>query len=207
MKVVIINYGMGNLGSVRRAFEECGAQVLLSDEPRDLEEADRIVLPGVGAFRDGMHNLAAAGWPDKLREALQNPRVTLFGICLGMQLLAEYGHEGETTKGLGLIPGEVHRLTPTTENERIPHVGWNEVHPSNGDSLFHEIPPKTDFYFVHSYHLVPTEPEHAIALTPYCGRFVAAVRSRNVLGTQFHPEKSSRPGFRLIKNFLSWTPI
>lgn len=204
MKVLIINYGLGNLASVRRAFEECGAEVMVSAKPEELAEAERIVLPGVGAFPKGMANLHAAGWPDKIRAALQNPSVQLLGICLGMQLLAEEGEEVSLTPGLGLIPGTVRRLqaqAPATE--RIPHVGWNEVHPTQPSGLLAGVNDGTDFYFVHSYHLDATNPASVIATTPYCGGFASVVREGNVWGTQFHPEKSSKPGFRLIHNFLA----
>ena len=202
MKVLIINYGLGNLASVRRAFEECGADVLVSARPEDLGEAERIVLPGVGAFPDGMANLHAAGWPEKIRQALQNSSVQLLGICLGMQLLAEQGEEGSLTPGLGLIRGTVRRLrSPTTE--RIPHVGWNEVHPAQSSTLLSGVNAGTDFYFVHSYHFDAANQSSVLATTPYCGTFASVVREGNVWGTQFHPEKSSKPGFRLIHNFLA----
>ena len=123
-KVLVINCGIGNLGSVRRAFEECGAHVLVSDNPDDLRQVDRIVLPGVGAYADGMEALAAKGWPKPLRDALDKSGVALLGICLGMQLLSESGTEGGGAQGLGLIPGKVVRLEPGN-GERIPHVGWN----------------------------------------------------------------------------------
>lgn len=202
MNVLVINYGMGNLASVRRAFEECGATVLVSDNPDDLSGVDRIVLPGVGAFPDGMNNLAVAGWPAKLHAALKDPEVRLLGICLGMQLLADRGFEGEETAGLGLIPGTVTRLQPPG-GERIPHVGWNEIHAAQPHPLLEEIPDGTDFYFVHSYRFQPKDPESSLARTPYCGDFASIVGRRNVVGTQFHPEKSSKQGFQLIRNFLS----
>jgi glutamine amidotransferase len=202
MTVLVINYGMGNLGSVRRAFEECGAHVLVSADPADLAKADRIVLPGVGAFADGMAHLHAAAWPEKIRTALENRAVVLLGICLGMQLLAERGCEGGDTAGLGLIRGEVKRLVPGA-GERVPHVGWNEVRRRVATPLLAGIPDGTDFYFVHSYHFAPTDPACALATTPYCGSFAAVVGSKNVFGTQFHPEKSSHPGRRLLQNFLN----
>ncbi len=202
MNVLVINYGMGNLGSVRRAFEECGANVLVSGDPADLADAERIVLPGVGAFPDGMANLNAAGWPARLREALQNPGVHLLGLCLGMQLLADKGYEGGETAGLGLIHGKVKRLQPTG-GERIPHVGWNEVRFARPNPLFGGIPDGTDFYFVHSYHFQAADPASVLATTPYCGAFTSVVGAGNVFGTQFHPEKSSKPGFHLIRNFLA----
>lgn len=206
MKVVIIDYGMGNLASVRRAFEECGADAELCDHPDRLADADRIVLPGVGAFGDGMANLRDRGWMPAIRQALENPRVAMLGICLGMQLLATRGYEGGETAGLDLIPGEVKRLEPKSREIRVPHVGWNEVRPGTAQPLFAGIPAGTDFYFVHSFHLIPTQENSTIARTPYCGEFTSAVGRNNVFGVQFHPEKSSRPGFRLLKNFLAFEP-
>jgi len=201
VNVLVINYGMGNLGSVRRAFEECGATVLVSENPADLADAERIVLPGVGAFPDAMARLNSVGWPGELRKALENPGVHLLGICLGMQLLADKGHEGGETTGLGLIGGEVTRFIPA-QDERVPHVGWNEVCPTMPSGLLAGIPAGTDFYFVHSYHFRAARPETVLATTPYCGGFAAVVHAGNVFGTQFHPEKSSRPGFQLLRNFL-----
>lgn len=194
---------MSNLGSVRRAFEECGADVTISHDPGDLDQAERIVLPGVGAFADGMANLNAAGWPDQLRKTLENPDVQLLGICLGMQLLATKGFESGETLGLDLIPGEVVRLNPEKSGDRIPHVGWNEVHIGRTHPLTAGIKNGTDFYFVHSYHFRALNESHAIAKTPYCGGFTSIINSGNVMGTQFHPEKSSRPGFQIIRNFLA----
>ena len=202
MKVLIIDYGMSNLGSVRRAMEECGGQPVVSDNPADLDVAERIILPGVGAFADGMANLNAAGWPDKLRETLANPEIQLLGICLGMQLLATTGFENGVTPGLNLIPGEVVKLQSSSSAERIPHVGWNEVHFLKEHPLLAKISNKTDFYFVHSYHFQTIESADAISTTPYCGGFSSVVGRGNVLGTQFHPEKSSRPGFQILRNFI-----
>ena len=202
MRVAVIDYGMGNLGSVRRAFEECGADVCVCRDPAEMDGAQRIVLPGVGAFPDGMKNLTASGWVEKLRESIRDPEVALIGICLGMQLLAQSGSEGGETPGLGFIAGHVRRLQPIDPSERIPHVGWNEVHAVRPTPLLRGIPDQTDFYFVHSYHFA--ESGHAVcATTPYAGGFASVVATGNVFGTQFHPEKSSRPGFALLRNFLS----
>ena len=197
---------MGNLASVRRAFEECGADAVLSDDPDQLAEADRFVLPGVGAFGDGMTNLRDRGWVPKINAALENPQVAMLGICLGMQLLATTGYEGGVTAGLDLVSGEVKRFEPPSPEIRVPHVGWNEVRPAPETALFAGIPSGTDFYFVHSFHLIPAQAGSTIALTPYCGEFTSAVGAKNVFGVQFHPEKSSRPGFRLLKNFLNFQP-
>jgi glutamine amidotransferase len=202
MKVLIIDYGMSNLGSVRRAVEECGGEPVVSDQPADLDVAERIILPGVGAFANGMANLNAAGWPDKLRETLVNPEIQLLGICLGMQLMATTGFENGVTPGLNFIPGEVVKLQSTSSAERIPHVGWNEVHFLKEHPLLGKISNKTDFYFVHSYHFQTMESADAIATTPYCGGFKSVVGRGNVFGTQFHPEKSSRLGFQILRNFI-----
>jgi glutamine amidotransferase len=202
MAVLIIDYGMGNLCSVKRAFEECGADAYISDKPEDLRSATHVILPGVGAFRDGMANLTERGWIPEIKEAVMKDNIPLLGICLGMQLLADRGFEGGESEGLGLVHGEVILLEPDSPEVRIPHVGWNEIHKTGLDSLLEGIPDRTDFYFVHSYHFVPARSEYILATTPYCGSFVSAVAADNVFGVQFHPEKSSRPGFQLIGNFL-----
>lgn len=205
MNVVIIDYGMCNLGSVRRAFEECcRSQVSVSSSSEDLKDASHIVLPGVGAFRKGMENLHRGDWIPAIKNAVASG-TPLIGICLGMQLLAEKGHEGGLCDGLGLIPGEVKRLVANGPDQRIPHVGWNEVYAEQSDSpLSRSIANGTDFYFVHSYHFVPTSNENIAATTPYCGNFASVVQRENVFGVQFHPEKSQKPGFQLIKNFLEF---
>jgi glutamine amidotransferase len=200
---LIIDYGMGNLHSVRRAFEECGAKVLISDDPKDIRKATHIVLPGVGAFHDGMTSLFQSGWCEAIRRESEKEGIPVLGICLGMQLLAEKGHEGGETEGLGLVPGSVEKLIPVSSRTRIPHVGWNEIYRTRENPLLEGIPDGTDFYFVHSYHFVPERQENAIAITPYCGEFASAVMHKNVFGVQFHPEKSQKYGFQVIKNFLA----
>ncbi len=201
MKVMIIDYKMGNLGSVKRSLEECGASVLLSDNPKDLKTAERFVLPGVGAFSDGMRQLTQDGWIPEILEAVRDG-VPMLGICLGMQLLAEKGSEGGETEGLGLIEGEVKRMTPENSQTRLPHVGWNEVSPLKPAPILNGIPAGTDFYFVHSYHFIPKNSQDAAAETPYCGKFTSVVSKENVFGVQFHPEKSGKPGFQILNNFL-----
>ena len=202
MSVHVVDYGMSNLGSIKRSLEECGADVVVSDDPRDLGAASHIVLPGVGAFCDGMANLHNLGWIEAIRNVVLKDNIPMLGICLGMQLLADIGYEGGEVPGLGLIPGEVKRLEPDSPTTRIPHVGWNEIYKTKPTSLFEGIPDGSDFYFVHSYHLVPKQPGHIIATTPYCGGFVSGVNSGSVFGVQFHPEKSQRIGFKLLRNFL-----
>lgn len=204
MKVLVIDYGMSNLGSIRRALEECGADVLVSDEPGDLKEASHVVLPGVGAFGDGMRNLTDRGWPAQLTKIVVDEGIPLLGICLGMQLLADRGFEGGEHGGLGLVPGEVKRLVAGAADERIPHVGWNEIFQVGENPLLVDINDGTDFYFVHSYHFIATEDRFVVARTPYCGGFSSVVCRENVFGVQFHPEKSGPMGFKLLKNFLDF---
>lgn len=203
MSVLIIDYGLGNLGSVARSLEKCGAEVLISDDPHALKQVDRAILPGVGAFADGMHNLRSRGWDTALQDWVAE-NMPLLGICLGMQLLADVGHEVKTTQGLGLIAGEV-CLLDVSPAERLPHVGWNAVQFSRADPLFQNILTDNDFYFVHSFHFNVADPKHILGTTDYGKPFVSVVRRDNVFGVQFHPEKSSRPGFQLLKNFLQFT--
>ncbi len=206
MNVLVVDYGLGNLASVRRAIEECGANVWISDHPDEpkLKKATHIVLPGVGSFTDGMRELDARGWSKALNYAVLEERKPLLGICLGMQLLADVGEEGGVTAGLKLIPGRVVRLKPVQGSERVSHVGWNEVRLYRAHALFDDIRDCSDFYFVHSYQFLTHQDVDAVAYTPYCGGFVSAVQRGHVCGVQFHPEKSSRNGLQLLRNFLSF---
>lgn len=201
MSVLIVDLGTGNLGSVRRSIEECGVIPVVSADPKSLEESDSIILPGVGVFAAGMHQLRSRGWVEPLRKAVIEQRIPLLGICLGMQLLADHGEEGGEVDGLRLIPGQVRSLIPEP-GERVPHMGWNEVHQDSEDPLFDGIAMGSDFYFIHSYHFVPSHRTHVLATTPHGGSFVSAIRNEHVLGVQFHPEKSSRNGRCLLRNFL-----
>lgn len=202
MTVVVIDYGMSNLGSITRALEACNATVLVSNNPQDLRTADKIILPGVGAFGDGMKNLNEQGWTKIIREEVLNNKIPILGICLGMQLLATTGYEGGKFDGLNLIKGEVIRFEPKND-ERIPHVGWNDIMKTKENILFDRIENGSDFYFVHSYHFKVENDDDVIAITKYCGQFTAAVNRQNIFGTQFHPEKSIPLGFQVLKNFLS----
>lgn len=203
-RVVIIEYGMGNVDSVKRAVEECGREATVSADRADILEASHLILPGVGAFAEGMRNLRARGLETLLTEQVRERTVPLLGICLGMQLFGTTGLEGGETAGLGWIPGEVRRLVPQTSDERIPHVGWNEVRQQSPHPLFENISDGKDFYFVHSYHLSCLDSSDVAATTPYCGGFVSAVARGSMFGVQFHPEKSQKAGFQLLKNFLAF---
>lgn len=197
----IVDYGLCNLDSIRRAVEECGGDPVVSSDRAALQDAERIILPGVGAFPDAMRNIRERGLDEAMRARVE-AGVPFLGICLGMQLLAARGCEGEPTAGLGLIDAEVIRLEPV-RCERIPHVGWNEVGHLRASPILVGLEPRLDFYFVHSYHMVCAAAADVAGSTPYCGGFSSVVQHENVFGVQFHPEKSQKAGFRLLRNFLA----
>lgn len=209
MKVGVIDYGVGNLGSVMRALEDLRVAPALVTHPREMQSMDSFILPGVGNFGDCASLLVQGGWFEALTAEVGDGRKSLLGVCLGMQLLASCSVEGAEGRasgsmaGLGLVPGRVERLSSLGCNLRVPHIGWNEVRKrSEVDGLFDGIPDLTDFYFVHSYAFVPDDPEDVLATTDYGVPITAAVRRGRIWGTQFHPEKSSRAGFRLLRNFI-----
>jgi glutamine amidotransferase len=212
MTVAIVDYGSGNLRSAAKAFEraarESGARILVTADPEAVRAAERVVLPGVGAFADCMNGLKALpGMVDALNEAAIRRARPLLGICVGMQLMAERGLEHGTHAGLGWIEGEVAELKPADPALRVPHMGWNELeiapapHP-----VLEGLPTGTHVYFVHSYAITPTNPRHVLASVSYGGAVAAVVGRDNLVGTQFHPEKSQDAGLRLIANFLAWRP-
>jgi glutamine amidotransferase len=201
-RVAIIDYGLCNLDSIRRAVEMCGGEPIVTDEPEVLGSANLLILPGVGAFGVAMENLKSRGMDQAIREQV-GAGIPLLGICLGMQLLASRSTEGGSHKGLDLVPGEVTLLKERVAGDRVPHIGWNSVNgTSQTEPLLTGVPPDTDFYFVHSYYVQCATPAHAVASTPYCGGFTSVIRHNHIAGTQFHPEKSQRAGFRLLTNFL-----
>ena len=201
--VAIIDYDMGNIDSVVRAVEECGGNALIASQPDDFERVNYIILPGVGSFTDGMKNIFEKRLDKTLYEQVIKKGVPFLGICLGMQLLADKGWEGGETQGLGWIRGEVKRLKPFDPKERIPHIGWDDVVIKNPSILFKDFHAIKDFYFVHSFHLICTNQEDILATTPYCSNFISAIGRNNIFGVQFHPEKSQKAGFQLLRNFLS----
>lgn len=203
---VVVDYGLCNLDSMARALEECGAMAVeKTRDPRVVSRADRVVLPGVGTFSAAMRNLRDWHLLDAIFEASGNG-VPFLGACLGMQLMASVGTEGgERTEGLGLVNAEVVRLVSQSSDERVPHIGWNEVQPAHGATLFDGGEEPGDFYFVHSYHMRLADPAAEAGRTPYCGGFTSSIEvpGRPIFGTQFHPEKSQKTGFRLLKRFLA----
>ena len=209
MKVGVIDYGVGNLGSVMLALEELRVMPTLVTRALDMPAMDCLILPGVGNFADCATLLDKGGWSDALKDEVQGYGKPLLGVCVGMQLLASCSMEGvgnkapNGTTGLGLIPGRVEHLSVLGCTLRVPHVGWNAVSPASSQGgLFDGIPEGTDFYFVHSYAFITEDPADVLAITDYGIPVTAAVRRGNVWGTQFHPEKSSRAGFRLLRNFI-----
>jgi glutamine amidotransferase len=208
--VSIIDYGVGNIFSVSRAFEHCGARIRLTSVPDDISNAQCLVLPGVGAFKDGMTGLRELGLIEPILQFARTGR-PLLGICLGMQMLLDTGEEFGTHEGLGLIRGRVVAL-PTTGSDgrphKIPHIGWNElVAPAGRDwsgTVLENLPDGASAYFVHSFQAVPDKPEERLADCTYNGLSIcAAVQSGSIIGCQFHPEKSAAIGLKCIRNFLN----
>ncbi|WP_275786860.1 imidazole glycerol phosphate synthase subunit HisH [Pararhizobium gei] len=216
MRVAIIDYGSGNLRSATKAFErasrEAGidAKIDLTDRPERVASADRIVLPGVGAYADCRQGLDAIdGMQEALTEAVETSGRPFLGICVGMQLMSSRGLEKSVTRGLGWIRGDVVEMAPADPALKIPQIGWNTLDLRKPHALFDGIRTGADglhAYFVHSYHLATEHPDDLIATTSYGGAVTAFVASGNKAGAQFHPEKSQTLGLTLISNFLRWKP-
>ena len=199
-RVAVIDYGMGNRRSVEKALERVGANAAITADHDELRAADGLVLPGVGAFPQAMRNLDALGLPDQIR-GLVAEGLPLLGICLGMQLLFDDSDELGRTAGLGLVPGTVTRLQ--TGGLRVPHIGWNEVRFERSSPLTADLPEAgAPFYHVHSYAARPSDPETVVGTTEYGERFATIVSHGSVSGVQFHPEKSSRDGLRMLDAFV-----
>ncbi len=216
MTVAIVDYGSGNLHSAAKAFERAAREsgrdqpILVTGDPEAVRRADRVVLPGVGAFADCRRGLdAVPGMVDALEESVRRKGRPFLGICVGMQLMAERGREYEVTEGLGWIAGEVDRITPGDPSLKIPHMGWNTLNMLRPHALLDDIalgPDGLHAYFVHSYELKPAQRKDLVAQADYGGQLTAIVGRDNMVGTQFHPEKSQRLGLKLIANFLKWVP-
>lgn len=202
--IVIVDYGMGNLGSIQNMLKKIGATSVISDKVADMQAATKIVLPGIGAFDQGMESLHAKELVGPLTERVKQAKVPLLGVCLGMQLIGTASEEGKAA-GLGWVDAHTVRFVSGAGESkplRIPHMGWNVVRPVNDDILFTGLGLHSRFYFVHSYHVVCDNPEIAIGMTPYGGEFVSMLRQENIWGAQFHPEKSHRFGMQLLQNFV-----
>jgi glutamine amidotransferase len=216
MSVAIVDYGSGNLHSAAKAFERAAREsgyaepIVVTSDPDEVARAERVVLPGVGAFADCRRGLdAVGGMVEALNMRVRQQGRPFLGICVGMQLMAERGREYEVTAGLGWIPGEVDRITPSDPSLKIPHMGWNTLNEVRPHKLLEGIPVGPQglhAYFVHSFHLKTAEPSSLVAQADYGGPVTAVVGRDTAVGTQFHPEKSQRLGLRLIANFLAWKP-
>lgn len=205
-KVVVIDYGIGNIFSICNAFKNCGADVVLSSDIKEVENADRLVLPGVGAFKDGMDALVYRGFDNAIKNYAEKQRPFL-GICLGMQVLFSESHEFGIFKGLGIIPGKVLKISLPGFG-KIPHIGWSPVFMCEKSSwektVFDSILENQSFYFVHSFYGEPQNQEHKLAVCRYEGvEITAAVAVDNIYGCQFHPEKSGENGLKIINSFLN----
>ena len=204
--IAIVDYGLGNLFSVHKAFEFLGAHAKITSDPDDIHAADRIVLPGVGAFDHGMVNLKEKGLDKALEDVVRKDKNPFLGICLGLQLLADEGEENGVHPGFGWITGRVTKIKAEASGLKAPHIGWNNVARLRESPLFKGIKPDADFYFVHSYQLHYTDEDDLLATTEYGEIVTAAIMRGNIFATQFHPEKSQEHGLKLLENFINWEP-
>ncbi|WP_340303567.1 imidazole glycerol phosphate synthase subunit HisH [Roseobacter sp. HKCCD7870] len=212
MTTVLIDYDSGNLHSAEKAFQRMAREtgqgmVRVSNRPEDVATASRIVLPGDGAFPACRRGLAAIdGLEEAIVEAVTKRAIPFLGICVGMQMLANEGHEYETVTGFGWVAGDVRKIAPNDPALKVPHMGWNDLVIDQHHPVLEGIATGAHAYFVHSYHMEMRDPAHRLAHCDYGGDVTAIVGHANVIGTQFHPEKSQEAGLRLIANFLNWAP-
>ena len=204
--IVIVDYGLGNLFSVQKAFEMISTDVKVSGDPNDLKRADHIVLPGVGAFSDGIKNLKERGLFDALQEEVIKNKKPFFGICLGLQLIADKGLENGEFEGLKWIKGLVRKNEVENFGLKKLHVGWNNISKVRESVLLKDVKENADFYFVHSYFLDCQDKDDVVATTEYGNIFPSIIEHENIFATQFHPEKSQKEGLKILKNFVNWQP-
>jgi glutamine amidotransferase len=201
MSIAIVDYGMGNLRSVQKAFALMGATAQIISGPEEIDTADKLVLPGIGAFKDAIETLRTRKLAEATLRHIARGRPFL-GICLGLQLLFDTGYEDGEHQGLGVIPGKCVRFDlDTTLGLKVPHMGWNQLIVRNPSPLMRDLPPQCSVYFVHSYHVVPLDPSVIATETDYGRPFVSSIRRDNVMATQFHPEKSQKIGLKMLENF------
>jgi len=199
MMIQIVDYGMGNLRSVQKAFERLSVSAAICTDPAELANCDKLVVPGVGAFRDAITELRRQGFDEPIKAHISAGKPFL-GICLGLQLLFDVSYEDGTWEGLGIVPGKVVRF-PEKNELKVPHMGWNAVTAVPGCPLFSSIPSDSYFYFVHSYYVVPDDESVVVGQTEYGLRFASVIQRGKMFATQFHPEKSQKLGLQLLNNF------
>ena len=199
--ITIIDYGMGNLRSVQKAFERIGISINISDSFDEIFKAEKLVLPGVGHFERGINNLKKRGLFNALNDAVLEKKIPIIGICLGMQLMTEFSEEGNC-EGFGWIKGKTTKFHFQENKLKIPHMGWNNLSIIKTDSLFNGITSENFFYFVHSYYVLCSDDSDVLAETNFGNRFVSAFQRKNIFGCQFHPEKSHDPGLKVLSNFV-----
>ena len=199
--IVIIDYGMGNLRSVQKAFERIRIPATISSNPQEIQTADKLVLPGVGHFEQGITNLKNKGLFDLLNEVVINKKKQILGICLGMQLMTEFSEEGNCD-GFGWLKARTQRFSFKTNGLKIPHMGWNNLSIKNSITLYKDITADNFFYFVHSYYISCESEQNILAETNYGNKFVSSFQKENIFGCQFHPEKSHDSGLQILKNFV-----
>jgi imidazole glycerol-phosphate synthase subunit HisH len=200
LEIAIVDYQMGNLRSVQKALERVGSEGTITNDPNQIAEARKVILPGVGAFGDAMRELNARGLPAPIVDSIRSGKPFL-GICLGLQLLFEIGYEGDSHHGLGVLKGDVVKFAGS-EDRKVPHMGWNRIHEEKGPCpLLQDVASDAYFYFVHSYYVRPKDTENTWLNCDYGQPFCAAVWKDNLFATQFHPEKSQRDGLKLLENF------
>ena len=200
--IAIVNYGLGNIQAFANIYKRLNIPAEIATTSQQLRRAEKIVLPGVGAFDQAMTRLNESGLRDTLEYFVRNERMPVLGICVGMQIMANRSDEGELN-GLGWIDGEVKKfdVSKFTQKTHLPHMGWNDALPQNSDILFRNLSSDAMFYFLHSYYFAPYSQDHVLAVTDYNGLFASSVGFGNVFGVQFHPEKSHQWGIQLLKNF------
>lgn len=202
----IVDYGMGNLLSVYNAIDYLGAAVTICKHPEDLAHVDRIIIPGVGAFKDCIDKINQTGFSEALNEeVLKNAKPTM-GICLGMQVMGKRSFEGGEFIGLGWFDADIVMLTPSDSTLRVPNIGWNTIDYNNEIPLFKGLPPMPDFYLVHSFYVKANNPSDVVATYEYTFPVTAAIVKDNIFATQFHPEKSQDYGLQILQNFIIWNP-
>jgi glutamine amidotransferase len=204
--IALVDYGAGNLRSVAKALLRSGLDARVTGDPKEVAKADAVVLPGVGAFADAVARLRESGLEDAVKQAIESGRPYL-GLCFGLQLLFDEGHEHGVTKGFGILRGTVERF-PELDTDgsrlRVPHIGWNEVRFSGSHPMLDRLPERDTYYFVHSYRPVPTDESVVVGRSDYAGEFVVAVATPSIFAVQFHPEKSQAAGKRLLDAFAAW---